>query len=1004
MESSIITNAGNDGAALIQRYFTEDGRTPESYFEWGPRDVQIKDGRTENLLYDGKKLNVITSWSDLAIRVVGSKYFYRGDGPESLENGLDVLIGRVSKSIAGKAVAQGVIPKEDETKYRDELAFTAYNQGWSANSPVWFNVGLHETHGVTESERAHSHWAYDGKGGFTNDIDAYEIPQAAACFIQSITDSLPDIMDHAAREAMLFKFGSGTGTNFGPLRGVNEPLSGGGYASGQISFLRIYDIIAGSVQSGGKTRRAAKMLIQPDDHPDLIRFINWKAHEEKKALWLSANTRWAARYAGDLEGEAHKSVTGQNGNNSIRLTDEFMEAALRGEEWDLNFRTANRINEEVELSPDDYRDDPYLPDKRFIKKLTNKRKVVNAGEVLELIARAAAVTGDPAVQYDGAINRWNTVPNFGRIVASNPCSEFMAPDDTACNLASINLTRFSPNNTQQNYQGEDILDLAAFRQVVRNSIVAQETLVDSTSYPAEKIARNSHSLRPLGLGYTNLGALLMENGLAYDSDEGRALASAVTSLMTAYAYQTSTEIAENLGPFEEFGNNKDPMLNVIRMHKEHTQKIQRHDGLKGLDAIIDEAEKVWENVLERGDQYGFRNSQVTLLAPTGTIGFMMDVDCTGVEPMPAMTYHKGLAGGGELAIELKPCVKRGLEKLGYNGSKLEDIMHHIVTEETIIGAPGLKSEHYNVFATAMGDNTIDVKGHLNMMAAVQPFLSGAISKTVNLPKGATIQEVRDTYTEGWKLGLKSVSLYVDGTKGIQPINIKSKKETDGGLVWGDRDKPINSMMEGGSIERAGWNISVGGTGVHLMVGEYDDRPPKNSPADFFVAFGSAGSPFSSSYTSWSKELSRNRQRGMPLTELIKHNQGATGTISGFTDHPFIKSCSSIEDLFAKLVQLEYLGDTSRCDVKPTPGQLKELRCNVLAQRRRNRHHQSRIDFIETAMETGELTSIFPLYEDEVEQGEVSSMELFCVKCGHATILSGANCRKCNNCGEAGGCG
>lgn len=978
----------------IPRYFTEEGKTPTDSFDWTKSDEKIKDS-SGNLIYSGKGLRFPDSWKKLPRKVVASKYFYRGDSDDYIEKDLGQLVKRVAETISTSGVKQNYFSKEDASRLSDEISHMVMDQKFAFNSPVWFNIGLFENYGIKEkSNGKSSHWAINEQGKFTNEIDVYERPQASACFIMSIGDDMRSIMKHSEKEAMLFKLGSGTGTNYGLLRGVREPLSGGGYASGQTSFMKIFDIIAGSVQSGGKTRRAAKMVIEPCDHPDLFRFINWKVEEEKKGLWLCANQRWGPKGSGDLESEAYKTVGGQNGNNSIRVTDDFMEAALRGEDWNLWFITKDRFDNEVEIALEDYLDDRYLPDKRFIKKLTNKKKIINAGEALEQIARAAAVTGDPSLQYDSTINKWHTCPNSGRINASNPCSEYMFIDDSACNLASLNLTKFRDETSG------GIIDTDALGQAVRNSIIAQDIIVDYASYPDEKIAVNSHLFRALGLGYTNLGALLMENGIAYDSDEGRAIASSVTSLMTAQAYQTSAELASKMGAFEEFEKNKEPMLNVLKMHHEEIKKIKK---IKGLETILDIADKTWQDAIEKGEQYGFRNAQVTLLAPTGTIGFMMDVDCTGIEPMPALVYEKGLAGGGELEMEIKPCVTKGLQTLGYKQERLEEILEYAKENGTMVGAPHLKEEHYNVFATAFGDNTICVDGHLKMMAAVQPFLSGAISKTVNLPKGATIQDVRDTYIKGWKLGLKSISLYIDGSKGVQPLNIKTKQNGKE-LKWGERVKPRNPMMPSGFIERPGWNIEIGNNGVHLMVGEYSDRSPKDSPADFFVEFGSSGSEFSAVYTDWAKEASRNRQRGMPLEEFIKHNKASSDPINGFTDHQFIKTCKGIKDFFTKLIQLEYLGDTSVCDVQPTDKQVRELRCNVLANKRRIRHHQSRIDFIEFAMEDGELTEIFPLYEDKLGPGEMSVMDIFCVNCGSKTVPSGANCRKCPNCGDSAGCG
>jgi len=1001
----------------IPRIFTRESINPTDGITFAPRDVKIKD-KPGKVIYQNNGVIFPEEWSGLAGKVVTSKYFYKGDGAEYTEKDVRQVVRRVVTTIAKQAVKQELVKKSDSSAFRDELFKSIINQGESFNSPVWFNLGLYDAYDVRGGgKKSESHFALVGPNRFSSKIDAYQRPQVSACFIQSIEDCMEDIMNHATREAMLFKFGSGTGSNFSNLRGIGEPLSGGGVASGQISFFRIFDIVAGSVMSGGKTRRAAKMVIQDCDHPDLLRFIHWKASEERKALWMCAQPRWAPTDPQDLESEAYKTIGGQNGNNSVRVTDDFMNAALAGADWSLWFRTKDRHKKETDISLSEYKDDRYLPDKRFIKRLTNMRKFVNAGEVLEQICRAAAVTGDPAVQYHNNINRWNTVPNFGPIRASNPCSEFMAPDDTACNLASLNLIKYSKKSAGRLFSGmlkkaKSLIDLVAFKQGVRNTIISQEALVDYGSYPSEKIARNSHLLRPLGLGYTNLGALLMESGLEYDSEEGRALASAVTSLMTAYAYLTSSEIAEQKGAFAEFENNKEAMLKVLKMHADATREIKSPDKVQGLSEIVNEANKVWEQVLTRGEKFGFRNSQVTLLAPTGTIGFMMDVDCTGVEPMPAIAYKKALAGGGTLEVDVKPCVKKGLETLGYEGRQLEGILEFIRENETVVGAPGLDKKHYKVFATAFNpDNSIAVDGHLDMMAAVQPFLSGAISKTVNLPKGATIKDVKDTYIKGGKLGLKSISLYIDGSKGAQPINIRTRTDREE-LKWGERDRPQNSMYAGGFISRAGWSVDIGRTGVQITLGEYDNRRPSESIAEIFVEFGKAGSPFSGPYGLWSREASRGIQkgpRGGSIQEFIKHNLGSTGNISGFTSHPYIKSCTSIPDFAAKLILFEYFGDTSVCkglgEEELLPENVtRELRANVLANQRRVRHAQSRIDYIDTAMREGKLQEVFPLLLDAGTPGALDISEIYCPACGYETQLSGASCRKCENCGDSDGCG
>ena len=981
------TRTGMDYA----RHFTEGGKSPRDYFTWTKRNVQIKNNFGK-IIYDGKGIETPEDWTYNATKIVASKYLFSGDDKKNpVERSVEQLVNRVSDTITNESINQGVLSSEESERFYDELSVLVLNQSMSFNSPVWFNVGLNQQYGVTEKKALSeegSHWAVDKGGNFSRDIDAYERPQASACFIQSIQDNMKSVLTHAEKEGMIFKYGSGTGTNFSNLRGINEPLSGGGVASGELSFLRIYDIIAGRVQSGGKTRRAAKMVITDDDHPDVLRFILWKAHEERKALWLSANPEWGPRNALDLESEAYKTIDGQNGNNSVRLSKEFLEAVSKDSEWDLWFRTKDKFDEEMEIPLEDYKDDRYLPDKRFIQKLTNHRKTIKAGEMFDLIARAAYVTGDPGIQYDSSINEWHTCPNSGRINASNPCSEFMFLDDSACNLASLNLTKFSPHGK--------ILDMESFESAVRTTIIGQETLVDFGSYPSKEIAENSHRFRPLGLGYTNLGALLMSKGIPYDSDKGRATASAITSLMTAKAYETSADLAKHLGAFEGFEENKEPMLDVIKMHKDHSDKIEAL--VTGLEEILVEAEQTWEKAIEKGEKYGFRNSQVTLLAPTGTIGFMMDVDCTGVEPMLGLKVSKGLSGGGDLEKSGQSSVVSGLNSLGYEGTSLRSILDYIEVKGSVVDAPYLREKHYSVFATSFGDNTISVEGHLEMMAAVQPFLSGAISKTVNLPKGSGIEDVKQVYLRAGELGLKSVTPYVDGSKGIQPVNVIQASSEKGELKWGDRKRPEYK------VSREGWNVSINTTGIHLMVGEYEDVPPTDSPADFFVEFGSSGSPYSAAYTSWAKEASRNRQRGASLDEFIKHNRGASGSISGMTDHPFIKTCSSIEDFFAKLLMLEYQGDTSICEVQPTPEQIGKLQCNVLADRRRQAHFKSRMSFIDNVINNGEISKIVPLYEDEVGEGEVSMGEVFCINCGLETELSGANCRKCDNCGESSGCG
>jgi len=979
----------------INPYFTTHAGYGIENIRWDDTKTEIKDSNGQVIF--SKQLEVPSYWSPLAAKVVASKYLLN-DKKEINETSVKQLVSRVGETIAYEAVNQGLIEEGNREIYAKELMSLTAGQYGSFNSPVWFNEGLFRFYGRTE-KRAEGepsfHWAYDFKTRrFTNYIDAYERPQNSACFIQSVEDTMESILAQGEKEGMLFKFGSGTGTNFSPWRGYGEPLSGGGAASGQISFMGFLDHIAKSVRSGGKTRRAAKMVISNCDHPDIFRFVQWKVNEERKALWLCANPEWAPRDAGDLESEAYRTVNGQNGNNSVRISDEFMNSVEEDKWWDLWFRTANRAEEEVEIPLDKYNDDRYLSDKRFVRRLTNKRKTVEARDLWDYIARAAYVTGDPAVQYDGTINRWNTCKASGRINASNPCSEFMFLDDSACNLASLRLTKF------RNEDGS--FDVDSFRKAVRMFVIAQEAIVDHSSYPSEKIARNSHNFRPLGLGYTDMGALLMSWGIPYDSDSGRAIASYITAIMTGEAYRTSAEIAGNAGAFPEFEKNRKSMLEVMAMHVDALKKIDGSvlpEKFKGLEKSADE---VWRDSVALGEKNGYRNAQVTLLAPTGTIGFMMDCDTTGIEPMIFLKSSKGLVGGGKIDFEVAKCVKQGLESLGYTGETLEGILGYIDDEKKgngrITGAPGLREEHYSVFATSLGDNVISVDGHLNMMAAIQPFLSGAISKTVNLPKGSSLDDIKKTYEKGWKLGLKSVALYVDCAKGVQPITVEISGDGGSKLKWGERLKPEVPT------ERIGFNVEIQGTGVHFIIGEYQNRKPCDCPADFFIEFGSSGSPLSAAYTSFAKELSRNRQRGEDLSELIKHQLGAVGVVAGLTDHPFIRKCTSIEDFLARLIKLEYLGQTDHCQVEPTPEQMKKLRCNVLARRKRQEHFLSRIESIDAMMERGEVVPVIPLLEDDVPSGMIRVGTPFCVQCGTRTVLSGASCYKCPNCGDASLCG
>jgi ribonucleoside-diphosphate reductase alpha chain len=685
----------------IPRYFTSAGADPFDAIEWERRDAKITGERGE-VVFEQTDIEVPASWSQLATNVVASKYFRGHLGTPERESSVKRLIVRVVDRIREWGDKSGYFrTPEDAQTFVDELEYVLATQRMSFNSPVWFNLGVADTP-----------------------------QQASACFINSVDDTMESIMDLAKTEAMLFKGGSGTGSNLSKIRSSKERLSGGGTASGPVSFMRGFDAFAGVVKSGGKTRRAAKMVVLNVDHPDVMEFIDSKSDEEKRACALID-----AGYDGgfNVKGGAYDSVYYQNANHSVRVSDAFMNCALANAQWHTHAVTTGEIA------------DTY-----------------DAHEILREMAGATHVCGDPGIQYDSTINRWNPVKASGRINSSNPCSEYMFLDDTACNLASLNLMKFVDEGGR--------FDVEAFRRTAALTILAQEILVDHADYPTPAIARNSHLFRPLGLGYANLGAFLMASGLPYDSDKGRNLAATVTAVMCGQAYLTSAEIAEAMGPFSRYRMNRKPFLEVIGMHRAAAEAIPR-EGVP--DDLCDTARECWAQAFANGSKWGFKNAQVTVLAPTGTIAFMMDCDTTGVEPDIALVKYKKLVGGGLLKI-VNNTVPMALRQLGYNKQEVEDIVRYIDREETIEGAPGLRDEHVPVFDCAFraenGTRSIHWKGHIRMMGAVQPFLSGAISKTVNVPQDATVEDIEEAYVEGWKLGLKALAIYRDGSKRTQPLN------------------------------------------------------------------------------------------------------------------------------------------------------------------------------------------------------------------------------------------
>src|SRR3954469_1303289 len=695
----VVNSVVDDAARLgVRRFFTIPGRDPFDEIEWEIRDAVIpgKNGPA----FEQRGVEFPKFWSQTATNIVAQKYFRgRLSSPER-ESSVKQMIGRVVETIVGWGKAGGYFADEDDADtFEAELKAILVNQYASFNSPVWFNVGFEEK------------------------------PQCSACFILSIEDSMEAILDWIRREGVIFRGGSGSGVNLSRLRSSKEQLSKGGYASGPVSFMRGADASAGTIKSGGKTRRAAKMVVLDVDHPDIEEFIWCKAHEEEKARVLEQ-----AGYDMSLDSADWASIQYQNANNSVRVSDSFMESAVGGREWNLTARTDGTVVE-----------------------------TKDARELLQQIAKAAWKCADPGVQYDTTINKWHTLPNTSRINASNPCSEYMSIDDSACNLASLNLMKFRRED------GE--LDVEAYEHAVDTVFLAQEILVGFSSYPTPEIGQNAHDYRQLGLGYANLGALLMARGLPYDSDEGRAYAAAVTSLMTGRAYRKSAEIAGRMGPFAGYRKNAAAMLGVMSMHRASVGNIEHSDSVP--DDLLSACRRAWDETLNLGEVHGYRNAQATVLAPTGTISFMMDCDTTGVEPDFSLVKSKKLVGGGEITI-VNQTVKAALERLGYAPNEVSDIVAFVDEKNSVIGAPHVKKEHYPIFDCAVGERAIHYMGHVKMMGAVQPFISGAISKTVNMPEDATVEDVAGLYTDAWKLGVKAIAIYRDNCKVAQPLSSSGK--------------------------------------------------------------------------------------------------------------------------------------------------------------------------------------------------------------------------------------
>src|SRR5215469_13380908 len=883
----------------IRRFFTKPGVSPYDELEWELRTAQITDAHGE-VIFEQKDVEVPKDWSMTATNIVASKYLHGTLGTPERETGARQLVTRVAETIRDWGKADGYFRSdEDASAFHDELVHILIRQYAAFNSPVWFNVGCDRIE--PNSDAQNWHWnPVAGRVEFS--VTGYTTPQCSACFINSVRDSLDSILTLAKTEGMLFKWGSGTGTNLSPLRSSTEGLSGGGTASGPLSFMKGFDAFAGVIKSGGKTRRAAKMVILNIDHPDIVDFIECKAKEEAKAWSLVQ-----AGYDGSSpDAEAYSSIFFQNANNSVRVTDDFMYAVVR----DTDFSTKA------------IRDGSVV-------------KTYKAKDLLHKISAATWHCGDPGMQFDTTINRWHTSKNTARINASNPCSEYMFLDDSACNLASLNLLKFAPNGT---------FDVASYRHAVDILITAQEILVDNAGYPTEMIGKNSHDYRPLGLGYANLGALLMAAGLPYDSDAGRDYAACVTAIMCGEAYLQSSRIAElceplapatdptkknlsetNLGSNVMPGAacpgwyiNREPFLDVIRMHRASVNHINKTNV---PPALYEASKACWDEALVHGEKFGYRNSQVTVLAPTGTIGFMMDCDTTGVEPDLALVKYKKLVGGGMIKI-VNNTVPGALFKLGYTHEQANAIVSYIDATGTIEGAPHIKDEHLAVFdcsfKPAKGTRSISYMGHLRMMAATQPFISGAISKTVNLPNQASVEDIMEAYLQAWKLGLKAVAIYRDGCKQSQPLSAAgsatalSKKED--GVRSGasaphvqeeeNLNAPPRAVRHKLQEERASitHKFNVGGHEGYITVGLY----PDGEPGELFITMAKEGSTVSGLMDSFALAVSIALQHGVPLKLFCEKFSHTRFEPSGWTNNPEIGFAKSIMDYIFRWLQLRFL--------------------------------------------------------------------------------------------------
>jgi len=1010
----------------FERAFSDAAVAPFDQIEWERRTAEINDD-SGKVIFKQEDIEVPKSWSALATKIAVSKYFY-GDianGTDPYKGGREMsvrqLIHRVTRTITDCGIADGYFADEEaaETFY-DELTWLCLNQHGAFNSPVWFNVGLYHQYGVGKDAGAGNYFYNRETGKAERASSQYEYPQGSACFIQSVDDTMEDIMRLAMSEAMLFKYGSGTGTDLTSLRSTREKLSGGGKPSGPLSFLKVYDQVANVVKSGGKTRRAAKMNTLKDWHPDIEEFIDAKQKEEKKAWALIEHG-----YDGSYNGDAYGSVMYQNENVSVRVSDEFMEAALEGREW-----WTHRVTDGQPCERKDAR------------------------TLLRKIAEGTFICGDPGIQFDSTIHKWHTCKGTDRQNSTNPCSEYLFLDNTACNLASLNLMKFKT--------ADGDFDVERFKAAVRIFITAQEIIVDNASYPIKEIAENSHIFRTLGLGYANLGSLIMSYGHGYDSVEGRALCGAITAIMTGEAYEQSARLARAIGPFPGYHDarasgvpkpvakdNVASTLEVIELHRDAVREIS---DAKEFAHLKEEAAKVWDSAAELGKRYGYRNAQVTVLAPTGTISFLMDCDTTGIEPDIALVKYKLLAGGGMLKI-VNQTVKPALEKLGYNSEEIDRIIAHIDAFDTIEDvtdpdgskiSSGLKPEHLPIFDCAFkpfkGERALHYMAHLKMMAAAQPFLSGAISKTVNMPEGATVDDIMNTYVEGWRLGLKSVAIYREGSKRSAPLNTRKTKDMGTVAGIGDAgsegdalqkrileleqelatlrsrlDQPVRHRMPD-TRNSMTHRFEIAGHEGYITVGLYED----GQPGELFITMSKEGSTIGGLMDTVGTLTSIALQYGVPLESLVKKFAYQRFEPSGFTKNPDIRHATSITDYVFRWLACQFIKGYKEA-TSPNRGQ-PDLPLKEIVEIEKKALNRPVTDLARTGDKQviDVITSNLPNPVDRTSTADQGGngnghtdrvmvalgsifMGITCSVCGSDKVIRAGACGVCTECGTSQGC-